>query len=298
MSGKDLTPTVVALGYFDSVHIGHRKVLERAKTLAAELGATVTAFTFDGNLRAALSLKGDKFVYNLKERTEIFNELGIFDLFVQRVDFNFLSIAKLAFLNRLNKKMNIKAYVCGEDYKFGKFAKGTTEDLIKYANANGQRVEIVETLTDGGKKISSSRIKSLLAAGEIEAANKLLARPYSFRGTVVKDRGVGATLGFPTANLKVEKNKQPLKEGVYGGHLFIDGKEYKAVINFGRRPTFDNNDFMIEAHVLDYSGDLYDKTITLFFDFFIRETRKFLSAEELQKQISFDAEKVKNGGAG
>nr|MBO4518306.1 riboflavin biosynthesis protein RibF [Clostridia bacterium] len=294
MSGKDLTPTVVALGYFDSVHLGHRKVIESAMALAKELSAKTTVLTFDGNLRAALSRRADKCVYSVKERTAIFKEMGVSDVFVQSVDFNFLSIGKLAFLNLLNKKLNIKGYVCGKDYKFGKFAKGTTDDLIKYADANSQAVRIVDTFEEDGKKVSTSRIKILLSAGDIAGANLLLGRPFSITGKVVKDRGVGTTLGFPTANLKLDKHKQPLHEGVYAGHLFLDGVRFDAIINFGSRPTFGGTETVIEAHIADFNGDLYDKEITLFFDAYIREIRKFFSEEELKKQLNSDLLTIKN----
>lgn len=288
MSGKDLTPTVVALGYFDSVHLGHRKVIEEAKKLAEQLSAKVTVFTFDGNLRAALSLRDDKFVYSLEERKAIFAEMGIKDVFVQSVDFNFLSMGKLAFLNWLNRKMNIVGYVCGDDYKFGKFAKGSIEDLAKYAEANSQTLKIVEPLIYGNKKISSSRIKIMLSAGDIKTANELLGRPFSYTGTVVKGKGIGATMGFPTANLKLAKGKQPLKLGVYGGIVTLDGKEYKSVINFGSSPTFSGNEVLIEAHLSGEHGELYGKTITVKFLEYIREIRKFFSKEDLEKQIAKD----------
>ena len=288
MSGKDLTPTVVALGYFDSVHLGHRKVIEEAKKLAEQLSAKVTVFTFDGNLRAALSLRDDKFVYSLEERKAIFAEMGINDVFVQSVDFNFLSMGKLAFLNWLNRKMNVVGYVCGDDYKFGKFAKGSIEDLAKYAEANSQILKIVEPLIYGNKKISSSRIKIMLSAGDIKTANELLGRPFSYTGTVVKGKGIGATMGFPTANLKLAKGKQPLKLGVYGGIVTLDGKEYKSVINFGSSPTFSGNEVLIEAHLSGEHGELYGKTITVKFLEYIREIRKFFSKEDLEKQIAKD----------
>lgn len=288
MSGKNLTPTVVALGYFDSVHLGHRKVIECAQALAKELSATTTVLTFDGNLRATLSRRADKFVYSVKERTEIFKEMGVDEVFVQSVDFNFLSMGKLAFLNWLNKKLNIKGYVCGKDYKFGKFAKGTVEDLTKYAETNSQALKVVDTFEEDGKKVSTSRIKILLAAGDIAGANALLGRPFSITGKVVKDRGIGTTLGFPTANLKLEKHKQPLHEGVYAGHVFLDGTKFDAIINFGSRPTFGGTETVIEAHIADFKGDLYDKEITLFFDGYIREIRKFFSEEELKKQLTID----------
>ena len=298
MSGKNLTPTVVALGYFDSVHAGHRKVIEEAKTLAASLSATVTVFTFEGNLRATLSRRDDKYVYSFAERKAVLAEIGVDNVFSQTADFNFLSMGKLAFLNWLNRKLNIKGYVCGVDYKFGKFGKGGLEDLVKYAESNSQALKIVDTLEMDGRRVSTSRIKTLLAAGDIKGANVLLARPYSFSGVVTHDRGVGAALGFPTANIKVEKNKQLLHEGVYAGHVFLDGKRYDTVINFGSRPTFGGKEIVPEAHIIGFSGDLYGQNITLFFDAYIREVRKFFSEDDLKNQLNDDLEFIKKQNAG
>ncbi|MBQ9485240.1 MAG: riboflavin biosynthesis protein RibF [Clostridia bacterium] len=295
MSDKVRKPTVVALGYFDSLHAGHRKVIAEAEALAQSLSAEFTVFTFDGNLRAALSLKDEKYVYSFEERKNILKEIGVKDIFAQPVDFNYLSTGKLAFLNNLNRKFDIKGYVCGKDYRFGKFGKGTAFDLEKYAVSHGQVFLAVDTVSAGGKKISTSRIKTLLAAGDVETANSMLVRPYSFTGAVLRDRGVGRTLGFPTANIAIDENKQPLKAGVYAGHAFIDGARYSAVVNFGDRPTFDNDNKVIEAHFIGFDGDLYGKTLTVFFDRFIRNDRKFFSEEELKKQLQKDAETVKNG---
>ena len=286
-------PTVVALGYFDSVHLGHRQVIETAKALADELNVKPTVFTFGGNLRAMITRKNDKYVYSADERADILKEMGIDSVFVQRVDFDFLSMGKHAYLNWINKKFDIKGYVCGKDYKFGMFAKGNVDDLAKYAESKSQVLKIVDTLDADGKRISTSRIKLLLSAGDLKTANALLGRPFSLSGTVVKDRGVGTTLGFPTANLKLEKYKQPLREGVYAGHVFLDGVRYDSVINFGTRPTFGGTDTVIEAHIAGFSGDLYDKKITLFFDGYIREIRKFFNEEDLKKQLASDLEFVK-----
>ena len=294
MSDNRCNPTVVALGYFDSVHLGHRRVIESAKKLAEELNASLTVFTFGGNLRATISRKDEKFVYSAEERKAIFEELGVQNIFVQRADFDFLSMGKLAYLNWINKKFDIKGYVCGADFKFGKFAKGTVEDLERYAKTHSQALKIVDTVDDFGKRISTSRIKALLSAGDIAGANALLVRHFSVTGEVVRGKGVGVTMGFPTANIKLDNDKQPLREGVYGGHIFIDGKRYDTVINFGPRPTFGGTETVVEAYILDYDGDLYGKTVTLFFDTFIREIRKFFSAEELIKQIRSDAESLKN----
>ena len=295
----NLTKTVLALGYFDSVHKGHRVVLSEAKKLADELGAKLTVFTFKGNLKAALSGEKDKYVYGYKEREVLFRELGADDVFFAPVDFNFLSLGKLAFLNKMNKKYSIVGYVCGEDYRFGKFGEGKVKDLAAYAESKKQRLIVVPpVLTEDGRKISTTYIKRLLAAGDLKKANEMLGRPYSFTGVVKEGRKVGTEMGFPTANVIPDKEKQPVRDGVYAGHLFIEGTRYKAVINYGTRPTFHLSDKLAEIHIMDFSGDLYGKEITVFMDAFIREIVRFYSEEELARRIKQDEQEVRDGKFG
>lgn len=297
MSDKVLKRAVLALGYFDSVHAGHRKVIEAARELADKEGCELVVFTFKGNLNAMLLKDNPKFVYNHLERQEIFNEMGCIDeIYFASTDTNFLGTAKLAFLNKLNKKYDVAGYVCGKDYRFGLFAKGTVEDLAKYAKSKNQQLVVVDDVTsEDGKKISTSLIKKLLLAGDVKKANKLLCRSYSISGTVKEDRGVGSTIGYPTANLKIEKDKQPLKDGVYAGRVTVGDVTYRAIINFGPRPTFDVNDKMIEAHLLDFNGNIYGEKITVYFDAFIREIQKFISPEKLKEQLDNDIEEVRQG---
>lgn len=295
----NLTKTVLALGYFDSVHKGHRAVIAKAKELANELGAKLTVFTFKGNLKAALSGEKDKYVYGYKEREDLFRSLGADDVFFAPVDFNFLSLGKLAFLNKMNKKYDVAGYVCGEDYCFGKFGEGKVKDLAAYAESRKQTLIVVPpVLTDDGKKISTTYIKRLLAAGDLKKANELLGRPYSFSGIVKEGRKVGTEMGFPTANVIPDKEKQPVRDGVYAGHLFIEGTHYKAVINYGTRPTFHLSDKLAEIHILDFAGDLYGKEITVYLDAFIREIVRFYSEEELARRIKQDEQEVREGKFG
>lgn len=295
----NLTKTVLALGYFDSVHKGHRAVIAAGRKLADELGAKLTVFTFKGNLKAALSGEKDKYVYGYKERETLFRELGADDVFFAPLDFNFLSLGKLAFLNKMNKKYSVVGYVCGEDYCFGKFGEGKVKDLTIYAEQKQQKLVVVPpVLTDEGRKISTTYIKRLLAAGDLKKANALLGRPYSFTGVVKEGRKVGTEMGFPTANVIPDKEKQPVRDGVYAGHLFIDGICYKAVINYGTRPTFHLSDKLAEIHVIDFAGDLYGKEITVFMDAFIREIMKFYSEEDLARHIEQDKKAVKEGNFG
>lgn len=288
MSDREKVPTVIALGYFDSVHLGHKKVIESAINKAKELGAKTVVFTFYGNLKAAIGRGEEKTVFSAKEREEFIKSLGVDEIYFAPVDMNFLSMGKLAFLNLLNRKYNIKCYVSGNDYHFGKFGKGGVGDIKSYAQKHGQDYIVVDTFNLDGQKVSTTAIKQLLDSGDVSAAAALLGRAYTVCGTVFEDRKVGQKLGFPTANVKIDKDKHRLKDGVYSGTINLDGKTYKTVINYGARPTFDLTEKLLEAHVIDFNGQLYGKEITLSFDRYLRDIKKFGSQEELKKQLEMD----------
>ena len=170
------TTAVIALGYFDSVHRGHKKVIQTAKNLADLQGAKTVVFTFKGNLRAKVSNKEQKQVFTIRERSEFMYEVGVDEIFFAPTTNTFLSMGKLAFLNFLNKKYNVKGYVCGEDYHFGKFGKGDVNYLKEYAKAKNQTVKIVETENILGERISTTAVKKMLENG-IESGMSI-ARNY------------------------------------------------------------------------------------------------------------------------
>lgn len=285
---KKKNPVVLALGYFDSVHVGHREVIKRAREEADRLGCKLVVFSFDGNLRAMITGEEQKFVFTTKEREKLLLSLGADEIYFAPVNKEFLSLTKEEFLDKINGLFEVKAYVSGSDYRFGKGALGNTEYLKEYASQRGQTVIIAKDVFSGGEKVSTSRIKKLLANGKIKKANSLLSLPYSVMGKVVHDRGVGKSLGYPTANLTLKKDRQPLKNGVYAGRVVFDGKEYLAVINYGARPTFNENNPVIEAHIIGFSNDIYDKGITVVFDNYIRDIKAFSSKEELVEQLKKD----------
>ncbi len=295
MSDKVIKPTVIALGYFDSVHRGHQRVIEVARNYAKEHGLTLTVFTFKGNLKAMLNADSDKMVYLPKEREKILKDLGADDVYFAPVDFSFLSLGKKSFLTKINKKFDIKCYVSGQDYKFGKFGLGTVEDLRAYSKEKGQDYIVVDTLNADDGKISTTRIKKLLTSGDVKKVNELLGREYSVTGTVYKDRMIGGALGFPTLNMRLDKEKFRLQDGVYSGDIDIDGKNYRAIINYGDRPTFNLVTKLIEAHVIDYDGDLYDRVLTVNFKARIRDIKKFVDADTLKSQLAIDLAEVKAG---
>ena len=293
MSDKIKNGAVVALGYFDSVHCGHQAVIGKAKEIAEKLNAKTVVFTFGGNLKAVLTDGVDKSVYTKPEREEFINDLGVDEIYFAPVDIDFLSMAKLAFLNFLNRLYDIKCYVSGEDYTFGKFGKGTVKDIERYAKEKGQSVVTVDTLGYGGNKISTTAIKSLLTKGDIESVNNLLGRAYSITGTVFEDRKVGTSLGFPTLNIKIENDKHRLKDGVYQGCSVIDGVKYPAVINYGARPTYNLQEKLVEAHLIGFNGLLYGKTVKLNFEKYLRDIIKFSSEEDLKEQLKKDVDNVR-----
>ena len=287
--------TVIALGYFDSVHSGHRRVLERAKSIAEASGAQFAVFTFDKNVKAFFSEQEDKSVYTANERLEILKELGADEVFFAPVTKEFLGMDRKSFLDFLNEKYNISCYVSGADYRFGKKGEGNVEYLKVYAEENGQNSVVVDTVNFAEKKISTTRIKELLRMGNVKSANAMLGRKYSISGIVFNDRGVGRKLGFPTLNIKLQQDKFRLVDGVYKGHVFIEGEFYHALINYGARPTFGLDEKIVEAHLLDFEGDLYGREVRVFFDDFIRNIMKFEKIEELKQQLAFDIKAVRNG---
>ena len=286
-------PTVIALGYFDSVHLGHQKLIKSAYDYAKKKGCTLTVFTFMGNLKAKLNKTDDKCVYLPREREKFLLNLGADEIYFAPITKTFLSTGKLAFLNALNKRFNIKAYFTGLDYTFGKFGKGNAEYLTLYAKKHNQEHIVVDTFTFNKIKISTTLVKNALENGDIEQANKLLGRNYSVTGKVIKDRKIGTTIGFPTANILLQKDKFMLKNGVYYGKVRLFEKDYKTIINYGARPTFNLKNKLVEAHIISFNGDIYGSEITLEFLGFLRDIKKFNSQEELKKQLEKDLKKIK-----
>ena len=269
---------VMLLGGFDGLHAGHKTLVERAKSYALPIGA----MTIVGG-------KTGESLFTREERISMFQSVGvdfIFELpFAEIKDYSPEQFARL-----LEEKFSPKAFICGDDFRFGKCALGTAETLKEMTKIP---VEIVELLQKDGEKISSTTVKKRLAVGDISTANELLGEKFFLIGEVVKDRGVGKTLGFPTANIAYPKGKFPLKKGVYETCATIDGKTYKGITNYGARPTFDDESVWTETYFDGFSGDLYGKTLKLGFTRFLREIVKFDGVNALIEQLQKDMAEVR-----
>lgn len=285
---------VLALGYFDSVHLGHKEVIGSAIEKAKTLNAKTVVFTFKGNLRAQIKKERETFVFTAKERESLILSLGVDEVFFAPISDDFLSLSATEFLDYINSIYDIKGYVSGRDYRFGKGANGGIKELEEYARKNGQEVLTVDDVNYNGKKISTTLIKELLSSGKVKKAKELLGFNYFVMGKVVKDRGVGRTIGFPTANIETDIERQSLKKGVYAGETIIDNKKYTAIINYGDRPTFNEKKAILEAHIIDFDGDIYGREVKIDFIEFIRDIKAFSSIEELKTQLKKDLILAKN----
>lgn len=274
------TPCVFLLGGFDGLHTGHRALLSCARAY----GLPVGIMTIEGG-------KGEG-LFTLAERRKIFEAQGLD--FVLEIPFtqDFKNTSREDFLDRLVSRFDIRAFVCGKDFRFGKGAAGDPAFVAEYTKRPTHAHDI---LYADGKKIATATVKEYVGAGEVKKANALLAQPFFVSGIVEEGRKDGRKLGFPTANITYPQGKFPLKEGVYAVHTTIEKKEYLGIANFGDCPTFDVKYKKAEAYFYGFEGDLYGKEIDISFDDYLRDIRKFPSKEALVRQLTEDMERVKNG---
>ena len=269
------TPIVLALGYFESVHLGHRRVIAECVKLSAQLNCKSAVFTFTGDFKGLP-------VFTFQERADKIKKLNPDYLICAEFD-KIKDMSGGEFVGRLTENFNIKAVVCGRDFRYGAGAKSSVGDLKKVF-----QTKIIEDCIYAGEKVSTSLIKEQLAAGMIEKANHILGENYAVTGSVKEGRQFGRAVGFPTANIQIEQDKLRLKAGVYAISAIIQNKEYKGIANYGTRPTFDGKDELLETHLIDFDGNVYGKDMTVMFYKFIRPIKKFKSKDELIAQIKED----------
>lgn len=271
------------------MHSGHVKLVEVAASRARKCNAKVALFTFSNNHLKVLG-KDSVVVYTYQERLELYRKLGVEVVISAEFDNKFRSLTGEQFVNQL-VNYDLKGVVCGYDYSYGSDrmdCKHLAKRLAKVCS-----VDIVDAICWNGVKVSTTLARTLLQNSDITTLNTILSEPYFVLGTVVHGRGVGNSMGFPTANLQVSSEKL-LPIGVYGGLTEIDGKSYKAIVNIGQKPTFGLDYVNIEAHIIDFDGDLYGKTLKVALTRFLRPIHRYNDAGELAAQLKQDRETVLN----
>lgn len=308
--------TVVTVGSYDGVHTGHMAVLQKALKKAKEIGAASCVVTFDPHpLEILRPEKAPKKLTSARQREEIFRDIGIDYLRVISFDQNWAQMspsefAKHVFLDELNATY---LYV-GTDFTFGAKAQGTLATLQNLGKEHGYDVEGIElvgpaTTTSqpavaatgqaaatkaASEKVSSTLIRKAVAQGQIAAVNAMLGRPLQIRSTVKPGSARGHKIGFPTANIELPEARVHPPIGVYAALVHVENETHQAAVNIGIRPTFNETEKpVLEAHLLDYHGDLYGKEIKVDIIEHIRSEKKFSGIEELSAQIETDIEQIR-----
>ncbi len=275
----------LCLGYFDGVHVGHLDLINKA----IESG-NAAVMTFD--ISPSYSLKknpNDNLLTSLFDKANILKSLGVKYLYFLRMSEELLTMSSYEFIEQILKVINPKKLIVGEDYRFGRFAKGTPKDLKEEFD-----VEVIPLKQVDGQKISSRTIREYVAQGEMEKASELLSRPYTIVGLVVEGNHNGAKIDFPTANLELDYPYVLPKIGVYMGFVKLMSSKYKAIISVSTHPTImELNKPLIEVHLISYKGDLYGREIEVQFVKYMRDIITFPSLEELKEQLQMDREEAK-----
>ncbi len=284
-----ITPAAIALGNFDGVHRGHQAVIRPVLNDACLPGLPTVA-TFDPHPREFFSGERRLLLTPQAEKAAILEALGVKQWVLLRFDRQMAALSPKDFVDRvLAAQLQVTCVCVGEGFRFGRARAGTTAELQALCQPHGIGVRVVGLEKFAGERISSSRIREALTAGEVSEANRLLGRPYTLTGTVVAGQQLGRTLGFPTANLAVPPEKLLPRFGVYSVRVSgQDLPETLGVANLGCRPTVAGRAPTVEVHLLDWSGDLYGRVLTAHLRQFLRPEQKFSSLAALKAQIAAD----------
>lgn len=282
--------SVVTVGTFDGVHLGHQAIMQRVKDFAAEHSLQSTIVTFDPHPRKVLGKGTVTILTTTAEKLDIFASAGIDQVVVIPFSREFAALSSEVFVREiLVDKLAAREMVVGYDHHFGRNREGGFEALLQLGSQYGFAVHQVPQLVNGGEAVSSTQIRQLLEAGEVAKAARFMGRLYGIEGIVKPGDGRGKEIGFPTANIELsEADKQVPGKGVYAVEVEVDQQSYGGMMNIGTRPTFDFDYLTLEAHLFNFNDSLYGKKLKVRFKKFLRPERKFSGIEELRAQLKKD----------
>jgi riboflavin kinase/FMN adenylyltransferase len=283
-------PTVLTLGVFDGLHLGHQLIMQTVVEGARAIGAVPTVITFEPHPRAVLHPESaPPLLQTFDQKIEALGVLGIEQTIVIHFDEAFAQIRAQDFLRDVVvERLHAKEVYLGRGFAFGHNREGNIELLRQVSDRLGFRADEVPEVRLRGRRVSSSRIRELLHHGQVNLARRMLGRPYGVEGRVVRGAERGAGLGFPTANLQPQNRVIP-RGGVYVTATLIDGQWRRSVTNIGMRPTFERAaETSVETFVMNWSGDLYGDVVRVRFLHRLRDEKKFTSIDELKARIEMD----------
>lgn len=295
IQARNIKNAVVTIGTFDGVHLGHQAIFKEMRRLAKEVDGETVVVTFYPHPRQVLAIGTERlrFICSQEEKMEKFENYGIDNVIIIPFTKEFASTPSEVFIrDYIIERIHPAVIVVGYDHHFGKNRMGDYEMLNSLSSQYGFRTVQLEAQYINGVAVSSTKIRNFLWTGNVKSANELLGYPYSVTGPVVRGNEIGRTIGFPTANLDIPDEFMMINNpGVYACQTIIDGKRYNAMANTGVRPTIGDRadgDFIIEVNVFDFDGDLYGKTLKVWFFDRIRDEEKFTGLEALKRQLEQD----------
>ena len=280
-----MNDTVVALGFFDGVHIGHRHILKTAAKIAKEKNCRSAACTFSVHPRAFVRGIAPAMLTTLEERKRLILEQGIERVEVLEFDKNMADMSPDDFVRLLKERYGCIAAVCGDNFRFGKNAQGNADTLRRC----GIETTVCSPVDFGDEMVSSTRIRRMITEGRMQGAGALLGRNFVLTGTVVDGFKLGRRLGKPTMNLRPDDGLIVPATGVYASRVLLGGEAFFAITNIGTRPTFSNDDIVsVESHIMDFCRDIYGERAAVELVQKVRDERRFDSETELVRQIDKD----------
>ncbi len=284
----------LAIGNFDGFHVGHQAVINAMKDKAQRMGLQSAVMIFEPQPLEFFGKKVPARLFSLRDKLRIFRAYGVDIVFCMSFTRKFAALNDVEFVDLLQNKLNVKSVTVGSQFSFGKSGAYTFTDLERCCHAVGIECSKVHKVEEDGVRISSTLLRSLIQAGDFFTAQKFMGHPYSISGRVVHGNALGRTLGFPTANINLNRRVCPLS-GVYAVQVKCVYGEYWGVANVGHRPTVNTTDMLhslLEVNLIDFNGDLYGKSIEVAFYFKLRDEMKFDGLDALVKQMTADKERA------
>ncbi|MDU2489250.1 MAG: bifunctional riboflavin kinase/FAD synthetase [Clostridium celatum] len=279
----------IALGSFDGLHLGHLSLVRKVKSLAVENGGKSIVFTFKNHPRRFININNKiELIMTNEEKINVLQKEGIDILAFKDFDEKIMKMMPDEFINWLCKTYNVKGIVVGFNFKFGYKNLGDVKLLKKFEEEYRYKLYVMEPCKIEDEIISSTNIRKELSDGNVRKAFNMLSRPYMLSGKVIDGKKLGRTIGFPTANLEINKQKVIPKKGVYYTNVKVNEKIFKGITSVGNNPTVNGQELTVETYILDFSNDIYGKEINIYFIDRIRDEIKFNNIHELIAQLKKD----------
>ena len=287
--------SVITIGIFDGVHLGHQSLIKRLKQKAVQMGLPSIVFSFEPTPNDYFSKKQNKRLTSLRDKLRLIDEFQIDYLYCPPFDSTMENLSPNQFITKhLINLFNPRYMVIGDDFRFAKDRKGSIKDLVITGQSNNFEVEQITSIVDSNTRISSSLIRDSLSNANLMLAKQMLGRNYSLIGRVIYGQQLGSTLGFPTANIDLSKTNNPLR-GVFCVKVSLPDatKTIFGIANIGFKPTIGGQKLNLEVHLLDFDKDIYKSYIKIEFLSYLRKEKKFSGLDALKRQIDQDIEAAK-----